>query len=159
MLTSGSPSQIRERLQSAAGLWRGVTRMRDSLGGDGEKFGGTPVFQWAVVSESDALLLGPDMPVPFLRRVDLETCVQNLIHAEMGLSNYFARYRRPGNDLPTAWRTLLSGRRQQMVWFQPKSRSVPDRQFSDAIESLVPIERQEHKYGCRLTVGATTQAG
>ena len=119
--------------------------MRDSLGGDGENLGGTPVFQWAVVSQTDAQLIGSQIPSPFSRRLTVDSFRPAPNSERDGLIELMRGVppRPRVNALPAAWRALLSGPNQRsMVWFQPKNVSVADRQLSDAIESLVPLARQ-----------------
>lgn len=138
--------EVRERLQDgAAGLWRGITAMRDSLADPKQTFGGTPVFLWAVVRRQDAELLDDSLSSSFFNPLSVDAYLPVPSSHRAGLLELFPSVPKSPSEenLPAEWRDVFTGPTgQQMAWLRPKRSSVSERTFSDAIEALVPIQRQ-----------------
>ena len=137
MLTLWFPRDLRERLlDGAVGRWRGITRMRDDLGGEGEKLeeppysSGQPVAYRCTGHRHARSAFSSMLSIDELGHHKIRAGLVEL------LSGVPTRPQR--GDPSTDWSGLFSGpNRRSMVWLAPENRSVADISFSDAVESLV----------------------
>jgi len=112
--------QVRERLNDGrAGVWRGITRLREELPTKGGRLGGTPVLFLAAISALDVTLLDGEVPKGYERVVTADAWPTP---AGKALFTAF-------DDTPVAY-------------LVPKSRQVIEASFDSAVESLVPLVKQ-----------------
>ncbi len=114
---------VRERLNDGrAGVWRGITRLREELPTKGARLGGTPVLHLGVVAALDAPMLQQKIP-----------------------AGYTAVIRREDWDSPHSASLFTAPDGSAVAWLLPKSGVVIEGTFDQAVESLVPVVKQGGK--------------
>ena len=145
---------LRKRLTGGgrAGVWRGITRLRESLPGKGPKLGGTPVLIRAAVTQLDARLVEDALIPGFRSRIDLDVWVhpkdesrRRELLAKLGPAAPTPPSAAP-RDLPEAWRSQFRAPDgTPVVWLIPKETNVMSDALDQAVEGLMPVIKQGGK--------------
>lgn len=135
--------EVRNRLMDGrAGLWRGITRMREGLPGTGPLLGGTPRFLLAAIASLDQPLLKNQPIAPLSAPLDVESffnasAERKAVFSELGTPH-------PNQaDLPKAWRDLFkSPKGTPVAYLIPKHPDVMHPSFDVVVEGLVNVVNQ-----------------
>ncbi|MFT5430699.1 MAG: hypothetical protein ACI9OJ_001375 [Myxococcota bacterium] len=145
---------MRQRLTDGGttGMWRGITRLRDQLAGEGPKVGGTPVFLLAAIGARDVPLLDARFPSGYdavVTRNDwlgsgAELARRKTLFFEATTKMDSPKPKPPTlGDLPKAWTRLFTAPNGAAVaYLVPKQNNAASVKFQNAVEALVPLVRQ-----------------
>ncbi len=143
---------MRSRLTGGGvtGAWRGITRLRDDIPGEGPKLGGTPVLRGAAIAALDVPLLPEPLPSPFRALVTEDACLGPKREHEARRS----RVGKAGPDakvptlesLPVAWRGAFEAPDgTRVAWLLPASTDALAGALDATTEALVPVLKQGGK--------------
>lgn len=142
---------VRERLLDGhAGLWRGITRMREELPGGEPRLGGTPVLMAGAVAALDVQLFDGRVPAGFqhivTRRAWLGPPAEHPERRKLMQEARLATAEPPLTALPEGWQALFKAPDGTPVaYLVPESTAVMDPSFDKVVESLVPVVQQGGK--------------
>lgn len=141
---------VRKRLVGGgrAGVWRGITRLRELLNGTGPPLGGTPVFIRAAVAAVDAQSYQSKPPDGFRSIVGLDSYLPDGSEPRAGIIRGLGGAARPtrGEALPEAWRVRFqSPEGAPIAWLVPENTGALESGFDVAVEALVPLVKRGGK--------------